>query len=111
MQSHEPNASRSGVPIVHVFRSLCLRCQEYPTDRGAHELCDLLAGKVLKSRPIPLDHSWSPVTLRLWEASAVLAFIERILELHASKLPEIAGAFLAGLSVNGAASAGQSRWW
>jgi hypothetical protein len=57
----------------------------YPTESGSHELCDLLADKVLKSRPIPTDHYWSPVALRPGEVSAVTAFIERILESHATK--------------------------
>ncbi len=57
----------------------------YPTDSGNHELCDLLTDRVLKSRPIPVDHYWSPVSLRPGEVSAVAAFIERILESHASK--------------------------
>lgn len=55
-----------------------------PTDRG-NELCGLLADRILKSRPIPPDHYWSPVAPSPGEAATVAAFIEQILEAHAAK--------------------------
>lgn len=57
----------------------------YPAESGTHEICDLLADKVLLSRPIPVDDYWAPVALSPAEVSAVAAFIERILESHATK--------------------------
>src|SRR5579871_5929469 len=57
----------------------------YPTESGSHELCDLVADKILKSRPIPQDHYWSRVSLSPGEVSVVAAFIECVLAAHATK--------------------------